>query len=162
VFQYESAPAYLSDPFFLRGESLYAPQIAAVKNPAFHQKVRANPGTERAKQGFEQALRNLKLLSDGGVTIALGTDSGTGTGRWQGYFEQVELELMVKAGMTPMQALVAGTGNAAKVMKIDAEIGTLQPGKRADFVVLTADPLADIKNTRAIESVWIDGRRVSE
>jgi imidazolonepropionase-like amidohydrolase len=46
-------------------------------------------------------------------------------------------------------------------MKIDAELGTLQPGKRADLVVLRADPLADIKNTRAIESVWIDGQRVS-
>ena len=92
--------------------------------------------------------------------IAMGTDSGTGLGRWQGYFEHVEMELMVKAGMTPMQTLVAATGNAAKVMEIDAELGTLQPGKRADFVVLTADPLADISNTRTIESVWIDGRRM--
>jgi imidazolonepropionase-like amidohydrolase len=140
---------------------LFAPQIANVQDPAFQAKIKANPGTPRAKQAFDQALRNLKLLSDGGVTIAMGTDSGTGTGRWQGYFEQVELELMVNAGMTPMQALVAATGNAAKVMKIDAELGTLQPGKRADLVVLRADPLADIKNTRAIESVWIDGQRVS-
>jgi imidazolonepropionase-like amidohydrolase len=61
-----------------------------------------------------------------------------------------------------MQALVASTGNAATVMKIDAEVGTLQPGKRADLVVLNADPLADIKNTRTIESVWIDGRRLSD
>ena len=61
--------------------------------------------------------------------------------------------------MTPMQVLTSATGNAAKVMKLDAALGTLQPGKRADFVVLTADPLVDIRNTRAIESVWIDGRR---
>jgi imidazolonepropionase-like amidohydrolase len=59
-----------------------------------------------------------------------------------------------------MQTLVASTGNAAKVMGIDNEVGTLQPGKRADFIVLAANPLADIKNTRAIESVWIDGARV--
>lgn len=158
VFQYESTPDYINDPFFLRGLPLYTAQIGRVKDPALHAKVKANPGTLRAKQQFDQALRNLKLLSDGGVTIAMGTDSGTGTGRWQGYFEQVEMELMVKAGMTPMQTLVASTGNAAKVMGIDKEVGTLQPGKRADFVVLTADPLADIKNTRAIESVWIDGK----
>jgi imidazolonepropionase-like amidohydrolase len=63
----------------------------------------------------------------------------------------------VKAGLTPMQALVAATGGAARVMHLDKEVGTLQPGKRADFVVLTADPLADIRNTRTIESVWIDG-----
>ena len=162
VFQYESTPDYINDPFFLRGLPHYAAHIERVKDPALHAKIKANPGTARAKQQFEQGLRNLKLLSDGGVMIAMGTDSGTGTGRWQGYFEQVEMELMVKAGMTPMQALVAATGNAAKVMQIDKEIGTLQPGKRADFVVLTADPLADIRNTRTIESVWIDGRATVE
>ena len=160
VFQYESPPEYINDPFFLRGLPAYAPQIARVKDPSLHAKTKANPGTARAKQQFEQALRNVKLLSDGGVMIAMGTDSGTGLGRWQGYFEQVEMELMVKAGMTPMQTLVASTGNAAKVMGIDSEVGTLQPGKRADLVVLTADPLADIKNTRTIESVWIDGRQI--
>jgi imidazolonepropionase-like amidohydrolase len=158
VFQYESTPEYINDPFFLRGLPNYSAQIARVKDPALHAKTKANPGTARAKRQFEQALRNLKLLSDGGVMIAMGTDSGTGTGRWQGYFEQVEMELMVKAGMTPMQTLVASTGNAAKVMGIDKEIGTLQPGKRADLVVLGADPLADIRNTRTIESVWIDGK----
>jgi imidazolonepropionase-like amidohydrolase len=117
--------------------------------------------TPASKTELDQALRNLKRLSDGGVMIAMGTDSGTGTGRWQGYSEHVELELMVKAGMTPMQTLVAATGNAAKVMGIDKELGTLQAGQRADFVVLNADPLSDIRNTRAIESVWIDGRRIS-
>ena len=160
VFQYESTPEYISNPFFLRGLPLYATQIERVKDPALHAKTRANPGTARAKTQFDQALRNVKLLSDGGVMIAMGTDSGTGLGRWQGYFEHVEMELMVKAGMTPMQTLVASTGNAAKVMGLDREVGTLQPGKRADFVVLTADPLADIKNTRTIESVWIDGRQM--
>ena len=161
VFQYESTPDYINDPFFLRGLPAYASQIARVKDPSLHAKTKANPGTARAKQQFKQALRNVKLMSDGGVMIAMGTDSGTGLGRWQGYFEQVEMELMVKAGMTPMQSLVASTGNAAKVMGIDSEVGTLQPGKRADLVVLTADPLADIKNTRTIESVWIDGRRLN-
>jgi imidazolonepropionase-like amidohydrolase len=160
VFQYESTPDYINDPFFLRGLPAYASQIERVKDPALHAKTKANPGTARAKKQFDQGLRNLKLLSDGGVMIAMGTDSGTGLGRWQGYFEQVEMELMVKAGMTPMQTLVASTGNAARVMGLDKEVGTLQPGKRADFVVLTADPLADIRNTRTIESVWIDGKRL--
>jgi imidazolonepropionase-like amidohydrolase len=160
VFQYESTPDYIDDPFFLKGLPAYASQIDRVKDPALHAKIKANPGTARAKQQFEQGLRNLKLLSDGGVMIAMGTDSGTGLGRWQGYFEQVEMELMVKAGMTPMQTLVASTGNAAKVMGLNKDVGTLQPGMRADFVVLTADPLADIRNTRTIESVWIDGRQM--
>ena len=67
---------------------------------------------------------------------------------------------MVKAGLTPMQALVAATGGAARVMKLDAQLGTLEPGKRADFVVLRGDPLSDIRNTRQLEAVWIAGREV--
>ena len=105
-------------------------------------------------------MRNLKLLSDGGVTIAMGSDSGSANdwGRWQGYFEHVEMEMMVKAGMSEMQVLVAATGNAARIMNLD-EIGTLEPGKWADLLVLNADPLADIRNTREIDSVWIAGNR---
>lgn len=69
--------------------------------------------------------------------------------------------MMVKAGLTPMQALVAATGGAARVMKLDAKAGTIQPGKVADLVVLNADPLADIRNTRKIDSVWIAGRKLT-
>ena len=114
-----------------------------------------------ARTVLAQARRNLKRLADGGVTIAMGTDSGTQLGRWQGYFEHVELELMVGAGLTPMKALVAATGNAARVMGLD-ELGTLEPGNRADFLVLDADPLADIRNTRRIDSIWIAGRRLAD
>jgi imidazolonepropionase-like amidohydrolase len=160
VFAYDATPSYLADPFFLRGESVFAPNIDRVKDPALHAKTKASPGAESARRGLDQGMRNLKRLSDGGVLIAMGTDSGTGLGRWQGYFEHVEMELMLKAGMTPMQVLTSATGSAAKAMKLDADLGTLQPGKRADFVVLSANPLADIKNTRTIESVWIDGSRV--
>ena len=67
---------------------------------------------------------------------------------------------MVQAGMTPMQVLVAATGGAARVMKLDG-VGTIQPGKWADLLVLTADPLADIRNTRRIHSVWIGGHRLA-
>jgi imidazolonepropionase-like amidohydrolase len=67
---------------------------------------------------------------------------------------------MVQAGMTPMQALVAATATAARVMKIDGA-GTLQNGKWADLVVLNANPLTDIKNTRQIDSVYIGGRKVN-
>jgi len=90
----------------------------------------------------------------------MGTDSGTMTGRWQGYFEHVELELMVKAGLTPMQALVAATGSSAKIMKLD-RLGTIQAGNVADLLVLNANPLTDIKNTRQIHSVWIGGHRLT-
>jgi imidazolonepropionase-like amidohydrolase len=91
----------------------------------------------------------------------MGTDTGANLiGRWQGYFEHTELEMMVKAGLTPMKALVSATGDAARVMKLDGELGTLQRGRRADFVVLNANPLTDIRNMRQIHSVWIGGGRV--
>ncbi|MGH8518584.1 MAG: amidohydrolase family protein, partial [Panacagrimonas sp.] len=160
VFQYESTPEYINDPFFLRGLPNYSAQIERVKDPALHAKTKANPGTARAKRQFEQALRNLKLLSDGGVTIAMGTDSGTNLGQWEGYFEHVELEMMVKAGMTPMQVLVAATSGAARTMKLDQQLGTIRPGQQADLLVLNANPLSDIRNTRQIHSVWIGGRRL--
>ena len=68
---------------------------------------------------------------------------------------------MVKAGLTPMQVLVAATRDAARVMKLDGDLGTLEPGKWADFLVLHANPLSDIRNTRQIDAVWIGGRKLA-
>jgi len=69
------------------------------------------------------------------------------------------MELMVEAGLTPLQVLTAATGGAAKAMAL-TDVGTLEPGRRADFILLDADPLADIRNTRRIDSVWMSGRRL--
>lgn len=162
VIAYETTPAFFEDPFFLRGIEAFEPnrgQLARLSEPAAQERARTNPQTQAIKVALEQAKRNLGLLANGGVTIAMGTDSGTQLGRWQGYFEHVELELMVESGMTPMQTLVAATGDAARVMHLD-DVGTLETGKWADLIVLSADPLADILNTRQIESVWIAGRRI--
>ena len=161
VFAYETTPAFLTDEFFLRGADAYRADMEAIRDPALQERVRNSEEAQTIKKALEQAQRNLKLLSDAGVTIAMGTDSGTQLGRWQGYFEHVEFELMVEAGLTPMQVLVAATGDAARVMELD-DLGTLEPGKWADFVVLNANPLVDIKNTRQIDSVWIAGRQLGE
>jgi imidazolonepropionase-like amidohydrolase len=112
------------------------------------------------KEHLPVALRNLKILSDAGIPIAMGTDSGGGAGRFQGYFEHLELEYETKAGLTPMQALVSATSGAAKAINISAQVGTLEKGKWADFLVLSANPMDDIRNTRKIESVWIGGVQV--
>jgi imidazolonepropionase-like amidohydrolase len=163
VFVYESTPAFFAEPFFLRGQSLYGKQVAQLKDPAAQEKVRNNKDSQAIKKALEQANRNLKLLSDAGVPIAMGTDSGANlVGRWQGYFEHVEMEMMVKAGLTPAQAIVAATGGAARVMHLDSKLGTLQPGKWADLVVLDANPLTDIKNLRQIAAVWIAGQRLTK
>jgi imidazolonepropionase-like amidohydrolase len=161
VFVYETTPAFFTDAFFLRGGALYAEQVPALTTTEYQERVRRSPTTAQIKTAIVQAERNLKRVSDGGVAVAMGTDSGAGAGRWQGYFEHVEMEMMNKAGMTPMQVIVASTANAAQAFGLN-DVGTLEVGKWADAVVLTANPLDDIRNTRAIDAVWIAGARFAE
>ena len=122
--------------------------------------MKKSASAQRYKAALKVAETNLKKLSDGGVTIAMGTDTGAPAGRFQGYFELMEMEMMQRAGLTPKQVLAASTRDAARCQKIDREVGTLESGKWADFVALDADPLADISNIKKIDSVWIAGNRV--
>ena len=157
TFAYESTPSWFSDPLFLKHADMAA--VDALKQPARQQAMANSKSAQRYKAGLEVANRNLKKLSDAGVTIAMGTDTGP-PARFQGYFELMELEMMAKAGLTPRQVLASATRDAARCMKLDAELGTLEPNKWADFVVLNADPLANISNVKNIDSVWIAGNRV--
>jgi imidazolonepropionase-like amidohydrolase len=165
VFVYETTPDFINEPFFQRGMSLYKEQVSLVSSAEFHDKVKKDPNTEVIRKALAEANKNLKILSDAGITIAMGTDSGVAgannVGRWQGYFEQVEMEMMNRAGMSPMKVLVASTGDAAKVMGLK-NVGTLQAGNWADLVVLRANPLDNIRNTRAIDSVWIAGGKLTD
>jgi imidazolonepropionase-like amidohydrolase len=157
TFVYASTPAFFRDEFFLR----YADPAAVQRfsNREYQDEVRNNPATPRYKAAFEQASRNLLQLHDAGVGIAMGTDSGA-SGRFQGSFEHLELELMVQAGLTPAQAIRAATGEAARCMRQAGVIGTIQPGAFADLVVYDRTPIRDIRNTRRIESVWVSGVQV--
>ena len=93
-----------------------------------------------------------------GVKVAMGTDSGVGPhGR-----NLRELDLMAAAGMTPTQALVATTSEAARLLGLDAELGTIEPGKRADLVVLDGDPYDLRDMAERVRQVWKDGRRVDQ
>jgi imidazolonepropionase-like amidohydrolase len=134
--------------------------ISQRKDPAFQAKTAKDPAGQRYKAALEVASRNMKKLSDAGVPIAMGTDTGP-AGRFMGYFELMELELMAKAGMTPKQVLIASTRDAARCHKADADLGTLEPKRWADFVVLNADPLANVSNVRQIADVYVAGNRVA-
>lgn len=160
TFVYGSTPTWARDPFFLKG----AGQAAAdeLADPARQAQVQASNGYKqglRYKDGLEVAKRNLKTLSDAGVRVAMGTDTGP-AGRWQGFFEHLELEMMVESGMTPMQVIIAATGAAAECHGKSGVIGTIQSGASADLLVLNANPLDDVRNTRQIRSIWIAGRQV--
>jgi imidazolonepropionase-like amidohydrolase len=161
VFVYASTPTFFTDAFFLRGAALYGEQITTLSDPARQQRVRADGNAQASKVALVQAKRNLQLLSAAGVAIAMGTDSGAAgnPGRWQGYFEHVELEMMVESGLTPLQTLIAETSAAAQALGL-REQGSLERNKHADLIVLNADPLTDIKNTRQIHSVWLAGKQL--
>lgn len=158
VFTYSETPAFFSEPFFLKEAD--PAEMAKMSDPKHQESVRNDRAAQWYKEHLPIAMHNLKALSDAGIVIAMGTDSGGGPGRFQGYFEHLELEYETKAGLTPMQALVSATSGAAQAVNISQQAGTLEKGKWADFLVLNANPLDDIRNTRAIDSVWIGGVQV--
>jgi imidazolonepropionase-like amidohydrolase len=155
LFAYADNLKWLDDPFFQAGYDPAA--IAFVRGRENVEKGRKDPDIAKYRAGLEMAKKNLKTLSDAGVKIAFGTDSGIPT-RFPGYFEHRELQLMVEAGLTPMKAIVAATGTNAEILGGAKTFGTLQPGRRADFLVLDANPLDDIHNTEKLSAVWQSGK----
>jgi imidazolonepropionase-like amidohydrolase len=156
MFAYGTPAPFLSDPFFTRGVS---PGAVTLLASAERQKTVSSGANFKKYPAFlETAKTNYKMLVDGGVPHGTGTDSGP-PGRFPGFFLHWELELMVDAGLTPRQALAAATRRGAEWLRA-ADLGTLEASKWADFVVLDADPVADIKNTRRIRSVYIAGQSV--
>jgi imidazolonepropionase-like amidohydrolase len=151
-------PDVLRDEFFIHAVS---PELIQMfQSQAYRDKVAANPIVAKEKEAFTTASHNLKALHDAGVTIAFGTDSGANPERIAGWAEHHELELMVRAGLPAMDVIVAATQHSAAVIKA-SDRGTVEPGKRADFLVLAADPLTDIRNTRQLVTVWHNGREVT-
>lgn len=104
--------------------------------------------------------RNLRRLQKAGVKIVVATDSG-GAGGWgQGYTLHQELEAVVAAGMPATAALQGATIQAARLMQVNEVVGSIEAGKQADLLLLSADPITDIRNTTQIEAVYTRGRLV--
>jgi imidazolonepropionase-like amidohydrolase len=140
--------------------SLDVTKIPPDKIPERIKTALANPEAvlDRIQKTYDIALKNLKTLQDGGVTIAAGTDAGNiGTIHGPALFR--EFQLMKEAGLTPMQILQCATANAAKTFGGDTgdRIGAIAPGNFADLVILKSNPLDDIARTSDIERVMKGG-----
>src|SRR5437016_1320248 len=157
LFAYADNVKWIDDPFFQAG--LDPGALTMIRSPQTVEKFRQDPDIAKYRAGLEMAKKNLKRLSDAGVKIAFGTDSGI-PGRFPGYLEHRELQLMVEAGLTPMQAIVAATGTNAGILGGAKQFGTLQAGRAAEFIVLDANPLDDIRNTEKLSAVWQAGKPV--
>ena len=119
----------------------------------------AQPVMPDQRKRFAEIRNTLvKRIHDAGGKIIAGSDSPDLLMSY-GYAMHRELQALVKAGLTPYDALVAATRNPAEYLKAGNEFGTIQPGRRADLLLLSANPLADIANTQRIVSVFVGGRQ---
>ena len=154
------------DPFL---QEAVPPEVVARLREAYDALQRAGATVQGGTAAQEASARDAareKELSDAfarllaaEVDIVLGTDAGAVPNHFFGYTGHRELEIFVRLGMTPMQAIVAATGRPAQRLGL-SEMGTIAPGKSADFVILDANPLEDIRNTRTISRVYLRGREV--
>ena len=144
---------WLDDPAL--AETTPADAIATWKG----QLMKASADTvARAKVTYSRLERNLRTLHEGGVRLVLCGDTGLNS-QVPGFTEHRELEAIVRAGVPPLQAIRAATETGATVLGLK-DLGTLQRGKRADFIVLAANPLDDIVNTRRIVDVYRGGAAI--
>jgi imidazolonepropionase-like amidohydrolase len=154
---YASPPPWADEPY-LNGllRDTVAPEVVARIRDSFSGR---DPGeVSRRQQGYAILKHSLAKLSAAGASIIIGPDTGL-EDQIFGYAEQKELELMTAAGMSPSQVIVAATSRAATFLGLP-DRGTLAPGKRADLLVLDANPLDDIRNTRRIDKLYLAGADV--
>lgn len=152
---YAEHPEWLDDPF-LRS-ALSDDLLTQLGDESWRTEKLAD--VEDDREAVNINLRNLGILHQAGINIALGTDSGATALRIPGFAEHRELELMVQAGMQPIEALRSATSKAAQMMRLE-DRGSLAAGNRADFLVLASDPTADIRATRSLQQIWRDGQLV--
>jgi imidazolonepropionase-like amidohydrolase len=148
---------WLNPPHRLVAETVSPEQIQRLQNRI---PERAPDALKRAQEAWDRLARGIAKLNAAGVKIGVGTDGGGQQGdQFIGWTMHTELENMVAAGMTPTEVLVAGTRHSAEILGLD-DLGMIAPGKSADFIVLDANPLDDITNTRRIATVYLRGHQV--
>ncbi|MDB5811881.1 MAG: hypothetical protein JWN94_4003 [Betaproteobacteria bacterium] len=150
-------PSWFEEPYL-------AAMLRDTLSPAVIERIRTSFTSRdpevaaRNRKNYAILQQSVARLAKADALIVLGSDTGLEDHIF-GYVEQKELELMVAAGMSPMQVIVAATSRAAEFLELN-DAGTLATGKRADFLVLDANPLDDIRNTRRIAKMYIGGQQV--
>ena len=148
----EHTPVAIDDPNGCVDKSTLARIAETTSAPTTLTAEQLSRRDQRTAQGEQIAAQNLKALVAAGIPIATGTDAGNPL-TLHGPAIYAEMESMQKAGMTPMQVLVSSTAVAARAMRRQTEFGTVEKGKDADLVIVSADPSADVANIRKIRFV---------
>ena len=147
----------MNDALFLKGAP---PELVQKARGEWREQQAKAPDDALNRADFDYAARNLRKLAAAGVRVGLGTDTGNPGPRFEGFFEHLEMELMVNnGGMTPMHVIQAFTKNNSESLGIHQDYGTLAPGKAADLLVLDKNPLENIANTRSISAVYLGGKK---
>ncbi|MBV9492230.1 MAG: amidohydrolase family protein [Verrucomicrobia bacterium] len=154
---YAEHPAWTQEPFFT--QAVDPSLLERWNSPLYAMEMKANPDTPKNKAAALMGQRNVKTIFDAGIMVAMGTDSGALPTRIPGFAEHRELQLLVQAGLSPMDAIVCATRNSAELLHA-TDRGALAPGRRADFPVLNGNPLEDIRHTEDILMIYHNGKRV--
>ena len=149
---YAEHPERLDDPDVAR--SIDADVVAAARESA-----RSAHPSSADREEFERAKRNTRKLAAGGVLIGVGSDGGSSLD-FPGLMTHREVELLTEAGLSPMDAIVAASKNGGLALRKPDELGTIEPGRRADLMLISANPLEDVRNLRKIDRLMLDGEWV--
>lgn len=156
-FIYADQPKWISTPYFT--DRVQPELLSFITDPKWRSETLQSPRTKEARQAVSMNQRNLHVLHASGVQIAFGTDSGAFPLRIPGIAEHRELELMVSAGLSPLEAFKIATSQTANLLGL-ADQGQIRASTPATFVVFDDNPLEDIQNLRSLRKVWLNGKEV--
>ena len=141
-------------------ERLDDPDVARTIEPSVVEAVRKGARDRKPPEQWGRSLRNTKRMAMAGVPIGVGSDGGSSID-FPGLMTHRELELLVEAGLSPLEVTTAATRNGALALRKLDELGTIEAGKRADLVLLNANPLENVGNFRKIDRIMLDGEWVN-